>query len=128
MLKSLKCDLRTRVTGKTYERVRVYAAAQELSVYQATERLILQGLEARHAVAKPIDGELRDAVFQLSARIEILSAMADRAVFGAFVNYSYARHAALSGLSDEMRQTRDKALLDAGQEAYQRQLKKILEK
>lgn len=122
-----KRDLRTRVTFSVHERVRNYAIAHQLTVYQAAERLVLLGLDAIGGPAKGTDGALLDAVGQLAARFDVLAAFTDRALFGAFVAYSYARHSALDGLTGDARQSRDRALIEAGQEAYQRQRNQALE-
>ncbi|MFK2931890.1 hypothetical protein [Dyella agri] len=125
--KTRKRDLRTRVTYVIHERVRTYAAAHQVTVYQATERLVLLGLDWTGAPTKDADIALPESIGQLAARIDVLAALADRALFGAFVAYTYARYAALESLTGDARQTRDRELLEAGQETYHRQRTQALE-
>jgi len=127
-VRTRKRDLRTRVTYPVHERVRIFAAAQQMTVYQATERLVLLGLDSTGSILKGADRALPDAIEQFAAKLDVLVSLTDRAVFGALVGYAYARAAALDELVGDARLNRDRALLEAGQEAYQRQLNQAMEK
>ena len=123
-----KRDLRTRVTYLIHERVRTYAAAHQLTVYQAAERLVLLGLDSTSATNSAADDTAHQSLTQLAAKVDVLAALVDRAIFGALVAYAYARYGALDGLTGDARQARDRELLEAGQDAYRRQRNQALEK
>ncbi|WP_158755825.1 hypothetical protein [Dyella sp. S184] len=120
-----KRDLRTRVTYPTFDRVRTFALAHELTTYGAIERLVLLGLDAVNATAT-IDTNITNSIDQLSARIELLTALVDRSLFSSVVAFAYARHAALGLLDGDPRQTLDNALTQNAESAYHRQRSKAL--
>jgi hypothetical protein len=89
-------ELHTRVSEPVYSQIRRYAAAQQLTLYAAAERLLLVALDAVTAT-ETTDHTVRDTLAQLVAKAEIVSAVADRALYGAMIGYAYARSAALRG-------------------------------
>lgn len=119
-------ELHTRVTDAAYDQIRRYAAARNLTVYAAAERLVLVALEAVNA-SRTTDDAVKDALAQLVARVEITAAVADRALYGAMVGYAFSRAAALRGLATGERSERDKELVAIGEAAYRRQLDKLAE-
>jgi len=123
--KMRKRDLRTRVTYPTFDRVRVFAAAHQLTTYAAIERLVLLGLDTVNAVATN-DAEITHSFSQLLARVELLTALVDRGLFSSVVAFAYARHAALGALEGDARQTLDQALTQNAEGAYLRQRSKAL--
>lgn len=119
-------ELHTRVSDPVHAQICRYATAHQLTVYAAAERLILVALDAL-AATETTDNTVRDTLAQLVAKAEIVSAVADRALYGAMIGYAYARSAALRGAAPDERAERDKELVSAGEAAYRRQLDKITE-
>jgi hypothetical protein len=120
-----KRDLRTRVPYPTFDRVRTFAAAHQLTTYAAVERLVLLGLDAGNA-ATQAESEIADGIRQLSARADLITALTDRALFCSVVAFAYARHVAIGSLEGDSRQALDHALTQYADGAYERQRSKAL--
>jgi hypothetical protein len=120
-----KRDLRTRVANTVFDQVRRYAAAQQLTIYAATERVVLLGLDAI-GNATATDTATRQALDHLAAKVDVLAAMTDRALHGAVVGYAYARHAVVGALDAAQRQVLDQAIAQVAEGAYARQRAKVL--
>lgn len=123
--KSRKRDLRTRVAQSTFEQVRRYAAAHQLTPYAAAERLVLIGLDG-DGKANEAQAAITSSLDQLAARMDTLAALTDRALFGAMVAYACIRHATVAGLDTEQRQALEQTIGQAADSAYQRQRAKAL--
>jgi hypothetical protein len=124
-VKARKYDLRTRVPQATHDQVRRFAAAHQLTVYAAAERLVLLGLDTL-SNATTTDDATRQALAHLTGKVDVLSALTDRALFGAMVAYSYARHTVVSSLDAAQRQALDQSLAQSAEAAHRRQRAKVL--
>jgi hypothetical protein len=120
-----KRDLRTRVTYSTFDRVKTFAVANQLTTYAAIERLVLLGLDAG-STATNFEAEIADGIRQLSARIDLITALTDRALFCSVIAFAYARHVAISSLEGDSHQALDHTLTQYADGAYARQRSKAL--
>ena len=120
-----KRDLRTRVAHATFDQVRRYATAHQITPYAAAERLVVLGLDVI-ANTTATDAATRQALDHLAGKVDVLAALTDRALFGAMIGYTYARHVAVGSLDATQRQALDQAIAHAAESAYQRQRAKVL--
>jgi hypothetical protein len=110
-----------------HEQVRVYAVAHGVTVYEATERLVVIGLDGAVKPQKPeLDSSLHSMVAQITAKTDLLTALTDRALYTCVLAYAYARHAGLSALDGDQRQTLDNSIVQTAEGAYMRQRAKAL--
>lgn len=123
-LKKRKRDLRTRVSPAVHDLVKAFARSKDVSTYEATERLVLMGLESLKSTPEE---RLVAVVENLSARVDEIRKLVDRGAFGAFVSYAYARSAALGALAGEAREKQDQKILSVGRAAFNNQINKVFE-
>jgi hypothetical protein len=96
------------------------AAARGLTRYQALVRAIEMGLAVMmEAPARSNSALTNDEIADVSARLALVEALADRGLFTASAAYVYARRAALRGDNDPDKT--DAAMGEAAQAAYKRQ-------
>ena len=93
------------------------AEARGLTRYQALLRAIEQGLAVM--MNGPAHNMSDDGLADISARLSVIEALADRGLFTASAAYVYARRGALRGDNDATQS--DTNMSAAAQAAYQRQ-------
>jgi hypothetical protein len=123
--KTRKFDLRTRVTQPVHDQVRRFAVSRQLTEYAAAEQLVMLGLDTLGNTTTS-DAETRHALNHLAAKMDLLSGLVDRTLFGAMIGYTYARHVAVGPLDAMQRQTLDQTIAQSAEGAYRRQRAKVL--
>lgn len=115
-----KRDLRTRVTELTYRAVERYATAHALSLYAATEQLLMLGVSGLN-YENEAGARLQSILDSVDGRLSELVKLTDRTLYSATVAYAYARHGAVSHLPDTQREALEPEIAADGQAAYRRQ-------
>ncbi len=99
----------------------ILAEQRGMTCYQMLKRAIEQGFAAMTDAKSDWSGvaNMGSELAALSARLDLVEALADRGLFTASAAYVYARRAALRGDSDA--ENTDASMGEAAQAAYKRQ-------